>query len=154
MEVALQLSLEKLKGGSPWGVKGGGLAPLSANPACARPDKNLGGVYSRIRQHGDRQTTGDWQFEENFAWGEHFPQIANRPCSVCHGDMALTDAKPAFGPTEQGILLEMSDLLIDSERFGSIPTHLKNSDFRPWRTRAPELKNLVFGAPGTENPRF
>ena len=68
--------------------------------------------------------------------------------------MALTDANPAFGPTEQGIMLELSDLLIDSKRFGSIPTHSKNFDFRPWRTRALELKNLVFGALGTENPRF
>ena len=51
-----------------------------------------------------------------FAWGEHFPQIANRPCSVCHGDMALTDANPAFGPTEQGIMLELSEL----DRFGAI----------------------------------
>ena len=31
------------------------------------------------------------------AWGAFFPQIANRPCSVCRGDMALTDANPAFG---------------------------------------------------------
>ena len=38
---------------------------------------------------------------KKIAWGEHFPQIANRPCSVCHGDMALTDAKPAFGPAER-----------------------------------------------------
>ena len=30
--------------------------------------------------------------------------------------MALTDANPAFGPTEQVIMLEMSDL----ERFGTI----------------------------------
>ena len=43
--------------------------------------------------------------------------------------MALTDANPAFGPAEQGIMLEMSDLLIDSERFGSIPTHLKKMKF-------------------------
>ena len=40
--------------------------------------------------------------------------------------MALTDANPAFGPTEQWIMLEMSDLLIDSERFGSPRTQLKN----------------------------
>ena len=30
--------------------------------------------------------------------------------------MALTDANPAFGPTEQGILLEMSKI----DRFGAI----------------------------------
>ena len=30
--------------------------------------------------------------------------------------MALTDANPAFGPTEQGIMLEMSEL----DRFGAI----------------------------------
>ena len=30
--------------------------------------------------------------------------------------MALTDANPAFGPAEQGIMLEMSDL----DRFGAI----------------------------------
>ena len=32
------------------------------------------------------------------------------------GDMALTDANPAFGPTEQGIMLEMSEL----DSFGAI----------------------------------
>ena len=51
--------------------------------------------------------------------------------------MALTDANPAFGPTEQGIMLEMSDLLIDSEQFGSIPTHSKNSE--------PPLSGQMFG---------
>ena len=30
--------------------------------------------------------------------------------------MALTDANPAFGPAEQGIMLEMSEL----DRFGAI----------------------------------
>ena len=30
--------------------------------------------------------------------------------------MALTDANPAFGPTEQGIMLEMNEM----DRFGSI----------------------------------
>ena len=50
------------------------------------------------------------------AWSAKFPQIANRPCSVCHRDMALTDANPAFGPAEQGIMLEMSEI----DRFGSI----------------------------------
>ena len=30
--------------------------------------------------------------------------------------MALTDANPAFGPTEQGIMLEMSEI----DRFGAI----------------------------------
>ena len=68
--------------------------------------------------------------------------------------MALTDANPAFGPTEQGIMLEMSEL----DRLGAIwidsDTFEKNSDFRPWRTRAPDLKIWFFGAPGTENPRF
>ena len=68
--------------------------------------------------------------------------------------MTLTNANPTFGPAEQGIMLEMSDLLIDSERCESIPTHSKISDFRPWRTRAPEPKNLVFGALGTEISRF
>ena len=38
---------------------------------------------------------------KKIAWDEHFPQIANRPCSIVQGDMALTDANPAFGPTER-----------------------------------------------------
>ena len=32
------------------------------------------------------------------------------------GDMALTDEIPAFGPTEQDIMLEMSEI----DRFGAI----------------------------------
>ena len=34
------------------------------------------------------------------AWGAKFPQIANRPCSVCHGDMAPTDAKEENSPID------------------------------------------------------
>ena len=34
------------------------------------------------------------------AWGAFFPQIANRPCSVCHGVLAPLSANPAFGPAE------------------------------------------------------
>ena len=39
------------------------------------------------------------------------------------GDLALTDANPAFGPNEQGIMLEMSEIdrfeaiWIDSDTF-------------------------------------
>ena len=57
--------------------------------------------------------------------------------------MALTDANPAFGPTEQGIMPEMSEI----DRFGAIwidSDTFENMDVRPWRTRALELKNLVF----------
>ena len=35
-----------------------------------------------------------------FAWGEHFPQIANRPCSVCRG--APLSANPACAATSRG----------------------------------------------------
>ena len=54
------------------------------------------GRECRIRRHGDRQTTGDWQFEVILRWGAKSPQIANRPCSVCRG--APTDAKGRYGP--------------------------------------------------------
>ena len=61
--------------------------------------------------------------------------------------MALTDANPAFGPTEQGIMLEMSEL----DRFGAIWTDsdtfekiemltLENQSFRPQNS-----KNLSSG---------
>ena len=60
--------------------------------------------------------------------------------------MALTDANPAFGPTELGIMVEMSDLLIDSERFGSIPTHLKkmNLELQTSKFEKSELRELKF----------
>ena len=61
--------------------------------------------------------------------------------------MALTDANPAFGPTEQGIMLEMSELdrfgaiWIDSDTFEKIGMlTLANQSFRP--------QNLVFWSSG------
>ena len=61
--------------------------------------------------------------------------------------MALTDANPAFGPTEQGIMLEMSDLdrfgaiWIDSDTFEKIELlTLENQSFRPQN-----LKTRSFG---------
>ena len=61
--------------------------------------------------------------------------------------MALTDANPAFGPTEQGIMLEMSELdrfgaiWIDSDTFEKIGIlTLANPSSRP--------QNLVFWSSG------
>ena len=67
--------------------------------------------------------------------------------------MALTDANPAFGLAEQGIMLEMSRL----DRFGAIwidSDTFENFRFSTLANRAPELKKLVFGTPGTEFSRF
>ena len=56
--------------------------------------------------------------------------------------MALTDANPAFGPTEQGNMLEMSEL----DRFGAIwidsDTFEKNWNFDAGE---PELQTSKFG---------
>ena len=78
---------------------------------------------------------------------------ANKTPTRLRGDMALTDENLAFGPAEQGIRLEMSRLdrfgaiWIDSDTFEKIGIlTLENQSSRP--------QNLVFGAPGTENPRF
>ena len=56
--------------------------------------------------------------------------------------MALTDANPAFGPTEQGIMLEMSELdrfgaiWIDSDTFERIDfLTLENQCFGPQNSR-------------------
>ena len=61
--------------------------------------------------------------------------------------MALTDANPAFGPAEQGIRLEMSELdrfgaiWIDSDTFEKIEfLTLENPSSRP--------QNLVFWSSG------
>ena len=67
--------------------------------------------------------------------------------------MALIDANPAFGPAEQGIMIEMSEI----DRFGAIwidSDTFEKIEFRSWQTRALELKNLAWGAPGTENQNF
>ena len=86
------------------GVKGGVLAPLSANPACARPDKNLGGEC--ILRSDNMETARPLEIgnlRNIFAWGEHFPQIANRSYPVCHGDMAPTGATPTIAPLETNL---------------------------------------------------
>ena len=56
--------------------------------------------------------------------------------------MALTDANPAFGPAEQGIMLEMSELdrfgtiWIDSDTFEKIGIlTLGNQSFRPQNSK-------------------
>ena len=59
--------------------------------------------------------------------------------------MVLTDANPAFGLAEQDIMLEMNEI----DGFGTIWIDSDTFDFRPWRTQALELKNLVLGAPET-----
>ena len=67
--------------------------------------------------------------------------------------MALTDANPAFGPAEQGKMLEMSRL----DRFGAIwidSDTFEKIGILTLANRAPDLKIWFFGAPGTENPRF
>ena len=86
-----------LSEGGQRGVEGGFWPQLARTPHVPpRAGENLGmysrierepwGVYSRIERHGDRQTTGDWQFEVIVALGApQSPQIANRPCSVCRG---------------------------------------------------------------------
>ena len=77
---------------------------------------------------------------------------SHQACVVRFG-LKCTDANPSCGPTEQGIMLEISEMdgfgaiWIDSDAF-------ENSDFRPWRTRALDLEIWKIGAPGTENPRF
>ena len=65
------------------------------------------------------------------------------------GDMALTDANPAFGPTEQGNMLEMSELdrfgaiWIDSDTFEKIGIlTLANQSSRP--------QHLVFWSSGNQ----
>ena len=42
--------------------------------------QNILGMYSRIERHGDRKTTGNWQF----LGAPHFPKLPIAPCSVCH----------------------------------------------------------------------
>ena len=62
--------------------QGGG--DIARNEQMSPQTRTLG-VYSRIERHGDRQTTGDWQFEVIVALGApQSPQNANRPRSVCH----------------------------------------------------------------------
>ena len=55
-------------------------------------------MYSWIDQHGDRQTTGDLQFEEMWA---KFPQIVIAHALSVTGVLAPTDANLAFGPAER-----------------------------------------------------
>ena len=63
--------------------------------------------------------------------------------------MALTDANPAFGPTEQGIMLEMSEIdrlgaiWIDSDTFEKIGIlTLANQSSRPQNFGFLELREL------------
>ena len=76
--------------------------------------KSIGGLGIDSERHGI-----------GFVWKGF---VHAKPCAhpspvTQRGDMALTDANPAFGPTEQGIMLEMSELgrfgasWIDSETF-------------------------------------
>ena len=65
------------------GDQRGGLGPTEREPRMCPLEqgrtsecipglsKNLG-MYSRIERHGDRQTTGDWQFEEKMRLGRIF----------------------------------------------------------------------------------
>ena len=62
--------------------------------------------------------------------------------------MALTDANPAFGPAEQGIRLEMSELdrfgaiWIDSDTFEIIEfLTLENQSFRPQNSKIRSSRN-------------
>ena len=61
--------------------------------------------------------------------------------------MALTDANPAFGPTEQGKMLERGELdrfgaiWIDSDTFEKIELlTLENQSFRPQNSKTRKLK--------------
>ena len=51
------------------------------------------------------------------AWGAKFPQIANRPCPVCHGQVARLSAKgglrlaPRGLQTAGSVLRDVGDLL-------------------------------------------
>ena len=86
-------------------VKGGAWAPLSANLAFAPLDwgrtsecihgssKNLG-VYSRIERHGDRQTTGDWQFEEIWRLGRQISSNCQSPMLCLSRGVGPTECKP------------------------------------------------------------
>ena len=68
--------------------------------------------------------------------------------------MALTDANPAFGPTEQGIMLEMSGL----DQFGAIwidSDTFENFGFSTLANPSSGAQKFVFfGALGTEISRF
>ena len=62
--------------------------------------------------------------------------------------MALTDANPAFGPAEQGIMLQMSDMDrfgangIDSDTFEKIELlTLENQSFKPQNSKNRSSRN-------------
>ena len=52
-------------------------------------------MYSRIERHGDRQTTGDMQFEKIWRLGRHISSNCQSPV------LCLSRANPAFGPAER-----------------------------------------------------
>ena len=59
-------------------------------------------MYSQIRQHGDRQTTGDWQFEDFCSLGVNiFLKLPIAHALSVTGDTALTDANPACAPLKR-----------------------------------------------------
>ena len=62
---------------------------------------------------------------KKFAWGETFPQIANRPCSVCHGSVELGLVRPGSSCQKGDQRPNLDAQTLESIKIGRLGSHME-----------------------------